>query len=526
MNPHSCDYDYIVIGSGFGGSVAALRLAQKGYRVLVLEQGRRFNPEDFPKSNWNLAKYFWLPALGLRGIQAMTLLKDVFILHGTGVGGGSLVYANNLLTPPESVLTDPAWGSGNWTEILEPYYAEAKRMLGATPSPVTTPADDLLRECAARNGREQTFHVNDVGIYFGEPDVTVPDPYFNGEGPDRTGCTLCGGCMVGCRYGAKNTLDRNYLYLAEQLGVIIQAETRATAVQPNPQGGYTVKSKRVSRFSRKQESWTAKGVVFAAGVLGTVKLLNICQKKGFLPHISSCLGDKVRTNSEALVGTRANGFDTDYSQGIAITSGIYPDDHTHIETVRYGKGQDAMSMLATLMVDGGPPWPRPLRLLATICRHPLRFFSSLNPHGWAERTTILLVMQTISNYLRLEYRRRWWRMGGYSLNSNWHTDERVPSYIPLANRYAREMAEKVGGSAFSIVTEAVLDVSSTAHILGGCVMSKDPSKGVINHRGQIHGHPELYVMDGSVIPVNLGVNPSLTITALAEYIADGIPSVN
>ena len=515
-------YDYIVIGSGFGGSVSALRLAEKGYSVLVIEQGKRYQTEDFPKTNWNLRKYFWAPQIALYGIQAMTLLKDVFILHGTGVGGGSLVYANNLLVPPDKVFDDHRWGSKGWKEKLTPYYKLAQKMLGATPSKVITKADKILKKCAAEIGKEDTFHVNDVGIYFGEEDVTVPDPYFNGKGPERTGCTLCGGCMVGCRYGAKNTLDKNYLYLAEQLGVKIIPETKVIDVKPTD-NRYTVTTKKVTGLFGKKEVLHSKGVIFSGGVMGTVKLLHRCKAIGSLPAISSQLGNVVRTNSETLVGIKANDGE-DYSKGIAITSGVYPDEHTHIETVRYGKGQDAMSGLATILTDGREGLPRQLSFLFAILKHPIQFIKSLWPFKWAEKTTILLVMQTISNYMKFEYKRRWWRLGKRSINSNWQTDEKVPSYIPVANDFAKSFAKKVNGAPFSVLPEVLFDTSSTAHILGGCIMSNSPENGVIDFSGKIHCYDNLYVVDGSIVPANLGVNPSLTITALAEYIMDQVPS--
>lgn len=515
-------YDYIIIGSGFGGSVSALRLAEKGYSVLVIEQGKRYRTEDFPKSNWNLRKFFWLPKLALYGIQAMTLLKDVFILHGTGVGGGSLVYANNLLIPPKKVFDDPRWGSKGWSKKLSPYYKIAQKMLGATPSKVVTKADNVLRDCAAEIGKADSFHVNDVGIYFGEEDVTVPDPYFDGKGPDRTGCTLCGGCMVGCRYGAKNTLDKNYLYLAEQIGVTILPETKVNDVKPDENGRYEISTKKITGFSKNRRKYTAKGVIFSGGVLGTVPLLHKCKDRGSLPNISDKLGDVIRTNSETLVGIKANDGE-DYSKGIAITSGIYPDEHTHIETVRYAKGQDAMSSLATILTDGKTGVPRQISYLFTILRHPINFIKSLWPFNWAEKTTILLVMQTVSNYMRFEYKSRWWLLGKKTMNSNWHTDEKVPSYIPVANDFARRFANKVNGMPFSVLPEVLFDTSSTAHILGGCIMSDSPENGVINFNGRVHGYNNLYIVDGSIVPANLGVNPSLTITALAEYIMDGIP---
>ncbi|NHZ85402.1 MAG: FAD-binding protein [Planctomycetia bacterium] len=515
-------YDYIVIGSGFGGSVSALRLAEKGYSVLVIEQGKRYRTEDFPKTNWNFRKYFWAPKLALYGIQAMTLLKDVFIMHGTGVGGGSLVYANNLLVPPDKVFDDPRWGGNGWKEKLIPYYKLAQKMLGATPSKVITKADKILKKCAAEVGKEDTFHVNDVGIYFGEENVTVADPYFNGKGPERTGCTLCGGCMVGCRYGAKNTLDKNYLYLAEQLGVIIIPETRVVDIKPQIDNQYQITTKKVTGLFGKKKIFRSKGVVFSGGVMGTVKLLHQCKDRGSLSRISNKLGDVVRTNSETLVGVKANDGE-DYSKGIAITSGVYPDEHTHIETVRYAKGQDAMSGLATLLTDGKTGVPRQLSFLLTIFKHPIQFIKSFWPFKWAEKTTILLVMQTISNYMRFEYKRRWWRLGKKSINSNWQTAEKVPSYIPVANDFAKRFAKRVNGTAFSVLPEVLFDTSSTAHILGGCIMSDSAENGVTDFSGKIHGYDNLYVADGTIVPANLGVNPSLTITALAEYIMDQFP---
>lgn len=516
-------YDYIVIGSGFGGSVSALRLAEKGYSVAVLERGKRFRAEDYAKTNWNLKKAFWLPQLGLYGIQAMTLLKDVFILHGAGVGGGSLVYANNLLIPPDEVFADPIWGSPSWKATMAPYYERARKMLGAVKSPFITRGDEMLLECAREAGCGDTFHVNEVGVYFGEEDVTVNDPYFEGKGPSRTGCIKCGACMTGCKNNAKNTLDMNYLFLAEKLGVEVIPETNVTAVKPAISGGgYYVETKPTSGLLKRKKGFRAKGVVFAGGVMGTLPLLFHCKQKGYLPNISDQLGNVVRTNSEALVGTVADNADIDYSEGIAITSGIYPDEHTHIETVRYGKGHDAMSMIATVLVGGGEPWPRPLRFLAKILLNPVNFAKSILPRNWAQRSTILLVMQKIDNYLRLEFKPRWYLLGRHGLNSNWNTDKKVPSYIPVANDYAQRMTAKIGGTSMSVLPEVLFDTSSTAHILGGAIMSKTAEEGVIDFSGKIHGYDDLYVIDGSSIPVNLGVNPSLTITAVAEYFMEQV----
>lgn len=503
--------------------MAALRLAEKGYRVIVIEQGMRYHAKDYPRSNWNLRKFLWLPKLGCYGIQALTLLKDVFVLHGTGVGGGSLVYANNLLIPPEDVLNDPAWGHSDWPKTILPFFEKARQMLGAVPAKELTLADELMRECATEIGKGHTFHINDVGIYYGEPDVTVPDPYFNGRGPERTGCTSCGGCMTGCRYGAKNTLDTNYLYLAEALGVEIKSDRKVIDVKPDGNHGYIVITKKVKGILATRETYSSDGVVFSGGVLGSVELLHQCKSGGSLPKISDQLGNMTRTNSEALLGAIAIKKDVDYSQGIAISSGINPDENTHIEPVRYGKGHDAMALLTTVLVGGGKPWPRPLRLLGNIIRHPITFLRFLIPFGWAQRAVILLVMQKIDNYLKLEYKRRWWRLGGRSMNSNWNTAKKVPSYIPIANEFASRMAEKIKGNPGSCLPEVIFNTSSTAHILGGCIMSETPEKGVIDFNGRIHGYDNLYVIDGSIIPANLGVNPSLTIAALAESLMDKFP---
>ncbi len=506
--------------------MAALRLTEKGYRVMVVERGRRFYAREFPKTNWNIFKYLWFPPLACYGFQVMTLMKDTFILHGSGVGGGSLVYANNLLIPPDSVLSDHAWGHSDWIQRIEPYYSRAKAMLGATPARNLTVADEILREIAQEEGAGDTFHINDVGVYFGKPKEVTPDPFFNGRGPDRSGCTECGGCMVGCRENAKNTLDKNYLYLAEQGGARVISNHQVTDVRPRSEGGYLVSVSRVSGWRHPRRTFLVKGVIFAGGVMGTVKLLYQCKQSGSLPHLSDQLGNRVRTNSEALVGVVARHDREDFSKGITITSGVYPDADTHIETVRYGKKQDLMSLLTTPLVGGHPMIPRPILFLFTILRHPLEFLKILWPFGWAQRATILLVMQKIDNYLKFEYKPRWWRLGMPSLNSNWNTDRKIPSYIPVANRYAKKMAEKIDGAPKSVLPEVMFNTSSTAHILGGCCMGDTPENGVIDFNGKIHGYDNLYVMDGSIIPVNLSVNPSLTITAVAEYLVDQIPPAN
>ena len=517
-------FDYVVIGSGFGGSVSALRLAEKGYRVAVLEKGKRYSPEDFPKTNWNLRKYLWMPQLGMYGIQMLTLFKHVLVLHGGGVGGGSLVYANQLLVPPDEVFAKPEWGPGDWKAKLAPHYAEAQRMLGANPSPQVGRADEILREVGIELRGEDTFHINDVGIFFGKPGEAVKDPYFGGEGPDRTGCTYCGACMVGCPVGAKNTLDRNYLYLAEKLGVRIIPETEVTGVRPSNEG-YEVMTRRSTGVLHPKKAFKARGVVFSGGVMGSVPLLMKCKEEGWLPNVSDRLGSYVRTNSESMLSVDSADKSVDWNDQIAITSGIYADDSTHIEMVRYNKGSDVLFGLLTVLTDGGGHIPRQLRLLGNVIRHPLRFLKALWLPGQAARNSVLLVMQSDENYLNFQYKRRWWRLGGHSMTSTVPPgQERVRSYIPVANEAARLMAKRMKGHPKTMWSEALLNAPTTAHILGGCAMAESPDKGVVNFSGEIYGYPNLYVVDGSVVPANLAVNPSLTITALSEYIMSQVPS--
>ena len=520
------DYDVIVIGSGFGGSVSALRLSEKGYRVAVLEKGRRYRTEDFPPTNWHLKKSIWLPHFGLYGIQMLTFFRHVTVLHGGGVGGGSLVYANQLLVPPDKVFDQPQWGrAGGWKERLAPHYARAAKMLGANPSPTVGRADRLLRQVGVELRGHDTFHKNDVGIFFGEPNRTVPDPYFDGDGPPRTGCTFCGACMIGCPVGAKNTLDKNYLYLAENRhGVDIIPETEAMGIRPVA-GGYEVLTRRSLRPFRPLKTYRAGRVILSGGVMGTVKLLLRCRREGMLPRLSGQLGNFVRSNSEALLAVRSRDRSVDWNDQIAITSGIYPDDDTHMEMVRFNKGSDLLFGLVTLLTDGGGAIPRQLRFAGNVARHPLRFLRNLWLVGSAARTTVLLVMQTSDNYLHLDWAPRPWRLGRCSLNSRLPPGQkRIPGYIPVANDVARRLAAKMNGEALSSWPEVPMEASTTAHILGGCTMADRPEEGVVDFSGQVFGYPGLYVADGSVVPANLGVNPSLTITALSEFIMDQMPA--
>jgi len=512
------DADVVVVGSGFGGSVSALRLAEKGYRVLVLEAGKRWRTGEFPKTNWLLHKFLWLPALGFFGIQRITLLKNVLVLSGAGVGGGSLVYANTLLEPPDAFYRDSRWaGLDDWKAELAPHYATARRMLGATPSRFLGPGDRVIEQVARELGVGDTFHQPDVAVYFGEPGKAAADPFFDGRGPERVGCTYCGGCMVGCNVGAKNTLDKNYLYLAEKAGARVEPLTTVTGVTPHPDGGYTVLGKRTGPFGRKLRPIRARKVVLAAGVLGTVPLLLDCKRRGLLPALSDRLGDYVRTNSEAIVGALSRKADADNSQGIAITSGFYPEPHTHVELVRYGAGQDAMGRLSALMVDGGGGrLLRLARFLGQIAQHPLDFLRTLVPWGWAKRTLILLVMQPLDNHLRLKLTGPFWPFRPRLTSELPAGQAAPPTFIPAANLVARRVAEKIDAVPIGAINEALLDAPTTAHILGGACMGATSNEGVIGPDQQVHNYPGLYVCDGSAISANLGVNPSLTITALTE----------
>ena len=520
------DSDVAVIGSGFGGSVAALRLSRKGYSVTVLEKGKRWRPEDFPKTNWNIRKSFWFPKIGCRGIFGMCLLREALVLHGVGVGGGSLVYANTLFEPPESVWDDPQWKDlEDWRAVMPEHFDTARQMLGVTENPKLGPADEALRRAAARRGKAETFQNTPVGIYFGEPEVTVSDPYFDGEGPDRTGCTFCGGCMVGCRPGAKNTLDKNYLWLAERAGTRIVPDTLVTLVEAQPEGGYRLSWRRsTGLFSSKRGAMTARTVVFAAGVLGTVRLLMECKDRGSLPHLSDQLGKVVRTNSEALLGVTSRSR-KDLSEGIAIAAKVQIDDQTHFECVRFPKGSDVMLLLGTLLTDGGPGLPRQIKWIGNILRHPIDFLRTLKPWGGAETSTVVMAMQTADNHTRLVRKRQFlWPFSRTLTTQPDPNQPGIPSYIPVANQIAREVAEDLDGFPQSSLNEVLLDTSTTAHILGGCGIGSGPDDGVIDSSGRVFGHDDLYVIDGSMIGANLGVNPSLTITAMAEHVCSRIPA--
>ncbi|MHB2019283.1 MAG: GMC oxidoreductase [Candidatus Xenobia bacterium] len=512
------DWDYIIIGSGFGGSVCGLRLAQKGYRVLMLEKGRRLGPADFPRSNWNLKRWLWMPLLGWRGLFKMTFLRHVTILSGVGVGGGSLVYANTLPVPKDDFYASPSWsGLADWKQELAAHYETALRMLGAAQNPYTTVADEVLRDIGQEMGRGDYFERTRVGVYFGEPGKTVTDPYFGGEGPDRTGCIQCGGCMIGCRHNAKNTLDKNYLWLAERRGLQIEADTEATWVQP-VEGGYRITARQgARRFGRRRRTFLARNVIFAGGVLGTVELLlKLKQSRRGLPKLSDRVGDFVRTNSESLLGVLTNRRDLDMSKGIAIGSILYTDDHSHLEPVRYPSGSGFFRTLAVPQATGPNVFVRLARSLGVLLRHPFKFLRSLVVQDWATKTMILLYMRTLEGYLSL-------RLQGGRLSTRLADGPAPTADIPEASDLARRVGKKIDGYPQSMVTDLVLGTPTTAHILGGACMGATADDGVIDAQHRVHGYDGLYVVDGSAISANCGVNPSLTITALAERAMSLIP---
>ena len=508
-------YDIVVIGSGFGGSVSALRLTEKGYGVGVLEAGRRYRTGEFAKTNWDLRRFLWGPRVGLYGIQRLDLLNNVLVLSGAGVGGGSLVYANTHYEPHDAFYTDPQWGSiTDWKRELAPFYALAKRMLGVVEATADTPADDVMRAIAKRLNVEDTFRPTPVAVYFGEPGVETDDPYFGGAGPRRAGCTLVGACMVGCNNNAKNTLDKNYLYLAENAGAAVHADTEVTDVEQLWDGRWRITTQKPGpRPGRNRRVFTAGQVVFSAGALGTTRLLLKLMDSGRLTGVSDQAGQLVRTNSEALLGATARGPDVDYAQGVAITSSIHPEPHPHIEAVRYPRGSSAMGLLATMLTDGGPGLPRPMRYLVNMVTHPIRWLRSMSLHRWAERSVILLVMQSYDNSLRLIRKRG---ILGTRVVSRQGHGEPNPTYIPIANEAARTAAEAMGGDAMSSINEVLLNRPITAHILGGAVIGADASSGVTDAYHRVFGHSGLHVIDGAAVGANLGVNPSLSITAMAE----------
>jgi cholesterol oxidase len=514
-------YDFAVIGSGFGGSVAALRLSQKGYSVLLIEEGRRWKPEEFPTSTWENASYWWKPFLGWFGIQRLELFRHGAILGGAGVGGGSLVWGNTLYEPLDSFYEEPIIRALGGQAGLKPYVELAHKMMGTTTNPHRSLSDDVMGAVSAQQGCNKTYRQSPVAVCF---DSDGSDPYFGGEGPERQACTLCGGCFLGCRFGAKNTLETNYLYFAERLGCEILPGRRVDGIRPLSDDGAAGYELELVDSLRRRGGETrmvrVSAVVCAAGVVGTAKLLGAAKAKGELPNLPDTLGHGVRTNSESLVAVRVPG--ADYSEGIAASSSVFLDEHTQVQLDRYPAGSDALAALCMVMTEGGGRLPRPLKLLWALLRHPIRSIRSMWPKNFAKETMILVVMQDLDSSLRFRTRRRWWWPFGLSLGTEAGEGLAVPTYIPKANAFARELAAHTGGYPLSSVFESTLDMATTAHVMGGCPIGLDPSEGVVDTEQRVFGYQNLWVCDGSVVPVNLGVNPTLAILALSERAMGGI----
>ena len=522
-------YDFVIIGSGFGGSVSAMRLTEKGYSVLVLEKGKRFEDNDFAKSNWQFWKYLWLPAIRSQGILQISILKGAMILHGAGVGGGSLGYANVLEVPSEETFATPAWNQNiEWGEMLRPHYETAKKMLGVTRNPKLWQADRVLKQMADEICMGQTFRATDVGAYFGEAGITVADPYFDGEGPARVGCNYCGGCMVGCRYNAKNTLPKNYLYFAEKHGAKVIAESEVTDVRPSTvdNSRYEVHYRSSTSLVPRHSLVYARNVIFSAGVMGTIKLLlDLRDVKKSLPGLSARLGHMVRTNSEALLGSLARQSDVNYSQGVAISSIYNQDKITRVEPVRYPDGSSLMRFLAAPLVDTDVSIPvRLLKFLGWALTHPIDFAKAMILPGWAHNVTILLVMQHADNRMRFRMGRSIYTLFRRGMVADEEPGYEIHAQVKGSHELTREFARRTNGIALGSLGENLLGLPTTAHILGGAPIGKDALEGVVNERFEVHNYPGLYIIDGSVMPANPGVNPSLTITALAEYAMSKIES--
>lgn len=516
------DYDYIIIGSGFGGSVSALRLSEKGYKVLVVEKGKWYSEKDFAKTNWNLRKWLWIPSLRFFGIMKLSVFRHIAIISGTGVGGGSLVYANTLPIPKTTFYKSGSWAKlADWENELNPYYDLAYKMLGTTANPKLFDGDLALQTMAKETGKINSFESTKVGVYFGDPGVEVEDPYFGGEGPKRSGCTFCGGCMTGCRYGAKNTLDKNYLYLAQENGSKILAEHEVFDVSPldNIMGseGYKVKIKSSTKFFKRTKSITAKGVIFSGGVLGTIKLLLKLKKSGSLPRLSEKTGQEIRTNNETLISITSLKKDIDVSKGIAIGSILHTDENTHLEICRYSEGSGFWKLLHLPLSQGSGFPQRFFNMLRQAFKHPLDYFKIYWSRSWSKNTVVLLFMQTVDSTLNF----RMSKAG--NMTSSVGTGKAPSSDIPESIELTKSYSKILKGRPTAFALETLAGIPSTAHILGGAVMGENPSEGVIDKQNRIFGYENLYVIDGSMISANPGVNLSLTITALAERAMDQLP---
>jgi cholesterol oxidase len=521
MGEHDAErvYDFAIVGSGFGGSVCALRLTEKNYDVLMLEKGSELRAADFPENNWDVKRWLWAPVLGFRGLFQMRPFRHVQVLAGAGVGGGSLTYANTLPIPKRGFFESPTWAHlGDWERELSPHYATARRMLGAQPTAFLTPADRILRSIAEERGEPEAYENPHVAVFMGEPGKTVPDPYFGGEGPERTGCVQCGACMTGCRHGAKNTLDKNYLHLARKRGLTLRADTEVVHVAPHPDGGYAIRALAGrSYFSRERVTYRAKQVIFSAGALGTNSLLlRLRDDPTALPGLSPRLGRGVRTNSESLIFVTVPSSKDDHSAGIAINSLLQTDEHSHLEMVRYGAGSGFFRMVAAPHLAGAAGFLLFLRMLLALCLHPLRYLRVFLVSDWARATMILLYMRSTEGTLRFV------RKFGV-MNTELDAGEAPKAQMPEATALAERIAQMSGGAAMSPFYEPLFGIPTTAHILGGCAMGDSAETGVIDARHRLYGYDGLYVVDGSAFSANPGVNPSLTITALAERAMSFIP---
>lgn len=526
MGDGSYDYDWIVVGSGFGGSVAALRLAERGYSVCVLECGRRMAGDDLPASTWDLRRYFWAPYIGLRGLLRITMYKDVSIISGSGVGGGSLVYGQTLYRASEEFRSELDKAVGEPVD-LDPYYEVAERMLGVTTRPRATSRDEMVIATAADLGiRPDRFHPTPVGVYFGEAGTTVPDPYFGGEGPDRSGCVECGRCMVGCRNNAKNSLDKNYLHLAERRGAVVVADRSVVDIRPvgtaDGADGYVVTSQRPGAWVRRQrKTLRARGVVVAAGPVGTNRLLASCRHLGSLPALSDRLGMDVRTNAESIGAITLRDRNARIDEGVSISGSLWAADDIHFETVTYGGAADSMGLLFLPLSGDGTRVTRPLKLLLQILRHPIDFLRTTNPRGWSTRSMAIGAMWNRDGAVQLEAKRRRIRRG-VRLQTRPDPDNPNPTFIPAVHEFLQRLAQKYDAIPQLWATEA-FNRPFTAHILGGAVIGTDRERGVVDRDHRVFGYQNLIVTDGSAVPYNPGVNPSLTITAMAERAMASVP---
>jgi len=514
------DFDYIIVGSGFGGSVSALRLSEKGYKVLVIEKGKRWLPDQFPETNWNLKKWLWLPLFRFHGFFKVTMMRHVVFLSGVGVGGGSLVYANTLPRPEESFFDSGNWaGLLNWKEKLEPHYKEAERMLGSNSNPGLYESDEALQKVSRKYGKSDQFQPTHVAVFFGEPEQEVPDPYFEGSGPRRSGCNFCGSCMTGCRHNAKNTLDKNYLYLAERNGVEVISSKKVIRLQSlasdHGKNGYRVTVRSATGIFRKYTSYSTRGIILAGGVVGTVRLL-LNMKGKYLKEISNQVGSSIRTNNESLVLVHSTQKEKDFSKGVAIGSIFPPGDHTHLEAVRYGSGSGAWKMLGVPLTHGRSVLGRILKLFWRLITRPASWLRIYFSRNFAKESVILLFMQQIDSTLRF-------KKGLINLRSAMSTGPAPSAFMPFAKELAEAVADEVDGTPFVMSTEALTGTPLTAHILGGCVIGKDADSGVIDKDQKVFGYHNLYVCDGSAISANPGVNPALTITAMTELAMSKIP---